>query len=182
MGDDGGKCDDIDTSTSNACDIIPGFEYEVSETCKEFGSYVLYYPEGAFYKDCSSPYVSQYFLPRYQDKCCGGEMNNKDICPNVAKPYEAFCTSESDFNADAPVFYECKGTDSEACKKAGGMYTSDDGGKCDDIDTSTSNACDIIPGFEYEVSSTCKEFGSYVLYYPEGAFYKDCSSPYVSQD
>ena len=111
-------------------------------------------------------------------------MNNKDICPNVAEPYEAFCTSKSDFNADAPVFYDCLGTDSEACKKAGGMYNpSDDGGsgKCDDIDTSTSNACDIISGFESEVSSTCEEFGSYVLYYSEAAFYKDYSSPYVSQ-
>jgi len=100
----------------------------------------------------------------------------------ATEPYEAFCTSESDFNADAPVFYDCKGTDSEACRKADGKYTSEGGGKCEDIDLSTSNACDTISGFEYEVSSTCEEFGSYVSLYPEAeAYFKDCSNPLVSQ-
>ena len=98
----------------------------------------------------------------------------------ASDPFEAFCTSESDFNADAPVFSSCKGNDSQACERAGGMYTSDDGGKCNDIDTSTSNACDIISGFKYEVSS-CAEIGSYVSYNAEAASYKNCSSPYVLQ-
>ena len=87
--------------------------------------------------------------------------------------FEHFCTIETAFNANAPLFSECKGTDSQACEDAGGVYESE---TCD-VDTTTSIKCDAIPGFVYETTVTCEQFGSYMTMIPEAAAeYKDCSS------
>jgi len=162
------ECLDIDTETSTACDAILGFVYSVSNsTCGEFEYSIL-----ALYQDCSYP-SAVYHIQKYKSNCCGGTDYYRDYCGDLLEPYEAFCTSESAFKTDSPVFYTCDGTDAEACTKAGGNFD-DDSNVCDGIDIITSTACDAI-GFTYTAVATCGEFVSEINN-PEINFI-DCYSP-----
>jgi len=143
------KCDEINPFSSEECDAISGFRFSPSLTCREVAAF-------ASFLDCNDFLITSFYLPNIQSTCCGGKENDLDFCSDAEKPYEAFCTSEADFNSDAVVFNSCIGTESQACEDAGGSYNAE-GSSCDDIDTSSSEECDAIPGFTFEPSATCQD-------------------------
>eukprot|EP00548_Thalassiothrix_antarctica_P018690 CAMPEP_0194195356 /NCGR_PEP_ID=MMETSP0154-20130528/76091_1 /TAXON_ID=1049557 /ORGANISM="Thalassiothrix antarctica, Strain L6-D1" /LENGTH=649 /DNA_ID=CAMNT_0038919881 /DNA_START=537 /DNA_END=2483 /DNA_ORIENTATION=+ len=146
-------CDDINPFSSEECDAISGFSFSPSFTCQEVAPY-------ASNIDCSNFLVTLVYLASIQSTCCGGTENHRNLCSDDQKPFEAFCTSEAEYDIDAILFYECRGTESQACEDAGGSYNAEES-SCDDIDTFSSEECDAIPGFTFEPSATCQDLASF---------------------
>jgi len=94
-------CYNIDTSTSTTCDAI-GFNYEASYTCEEYSS--TFNPS---FLSCSDS-DSLYTISLIHTICCGGVINNKDICPNTILPDPCSACDVNDKNLEQPgISNEC---------------------------------------------------------------------------
>jgi len=154
-----GICDDIDTDTSEACENITGYSYEVPTTCEQYGTVLDMFVSSGQFTNCTDAVGLGYKVPQFQLGCCGGASYSTDVCSG-SNTYEAFCTSESDFKADAPFLYGCYGTDTQACEDAGGTYD-EENGKCNgNFNPFKPDSCENIAGYSSEVEYTCEQYGT----------------------
>ena len=154
---------DVDTTISIKCDAIPGFMYETTVTCEQFGSYMTMIPEAAAeYKDCSNFIAVLYLIPLFQSTYCGGLMNNKDVCPDVpdtntnsVDPCSACDENDKNINntnisekcgVAVAAWYELKGIDEpEEC---------DDNESADNENADNESATTVSAKCKYTILST----------------------------
>jgi len=161
-------CEGIGIANPAECDQITGFNSEPRETCGEFGLAVYIAMSDISSNVCADPAFLT-VVPQVQSNCCGGVNNHKDVCPGIAKPYEAVCTSEEYFEAKEIVGYSCYGTNATACTDAGGEY---DNFECNDIDE-----CEEIAGFA-DKPYTCEDAGTYLSDPQVASEFLNCTAPY----